>query len=59
MQIAKVKYWIAAYCGEIDVACDENDDNDAIIAKAKKMLGRNGGLPCGSQSFRVIERLDD
>lgn len=56
-QIATVKYSIATYEGEISVQCDENDDNDAIIAKARSILRRRvGHFPFGSQSWKVVER---
>lgn len=55
-RIAKVKYQVATYSGEIDVPCGENDENDWVIAKAKRLLERKAGgsLPFGCQSFEVL-----
>jgi hypothetical protein len=52
-----VKYQVATYSGEIEVYCDENDDNDFIINKAKGILRRKvGAFPFGYESFKVISR---
>ena len=50
-----VKYQVATYSGEIDVYCDENDDNEEIISQAKVILRRQAGgsLPYGYESFKV------
>ena len=53
-----VKYQIASYSGEEVIYCNENDENELIIAKCKKQLSRDLPLPYGSQSFRIIERED-
>ncbi len=55
--IAKVKYQIATYSGEIFVFCDESDENENIIAKAKRQLRKKAGeFPFGYESWKVIER---
>lgn len=56
--MAVVKYQIATYSGTVDVYCDPNDDNDYIIAKAKKILRQNcgGKLPYGYENFKIISR---
>lgn len=58
---ATVKYQIATYKGEIQVFCDADDDNDVIIAKAKRALKqRSGGsLPYGYESFEITKREDE
>lgn len=50
-----VKYQIATYSGTVTVYCDSNDDNDFIIAKAKREVTRLAGgyLPFGYESFRI------
>ncbi len=53
-----VKYQIASYSGEEIVYCDENDENEVIIAKCKRQLSRGTPLPFGSESFKIIERED-
>ena len=54
-----VKYQVATYSGEEIVYCNSNDDNDYIIAKAKRKLIRSvGSLPFGYESFKIIERED-
>jgi hypothetical protein len=59
MKRATVQYQIATYKGEVDVYCEPDDDNDVIIAKAKKTLTRQyGHLPYGYQSWKVISRED-
>lgn len=56
--IATVKYQIATYSGEVKVNCSEDDENEYIIAKAKKLLTqRSGGsLPYGYESWNVVSR---
>ena len=61
MQTATVKYQIATYSGEVDIMCNENDENNHIIAKAKKVLTRKSGgsLPFGYEHFEVTERRNN
>lgn len=56
--IATVKYQIATYSGEVQVNCNENDEDEVIIAKAKRIVTqRSGGsLPFGYESWKVMER---
>lgn len=51
-----IKYQIATYSGEETVYCNENDENEYIIGKAKKQLSRNAPLPFGCQCFKIIGR---
>ena len=55
---AVVKYQIATYSGEITVTCEPDDENEVIIAKAKRILTRQAGgsLPFGYESWKVVER---
>jgi hypothetical protein len=59
--IAIVKYRVATYEGEIQVNCNENDENDSIIARAKARVTRESGgyLPFGSESWKVIDRVEE
>jgi hypothetical protein len=59
--LATVKYQVATYSGEIKVICDENHDDEYIIAKAKRIvIQRYGGsLPYGYQSWRVVDRSNN
>ena len=56
--IATVKYQIATYSGEGQVNCNDNDEDEVIIAKAKRIVTqRSGGsLPFGYESWKVVER---
>lgn len=56
--IATVKYQIATYSGEVHVNCNENDEDECIIAKAKRIVTQraSGSLPYGYESWKVIER---
>ena len=56
--IATVKYQVATYSGEVQVNCNENDEDEHIIAKAKQIVTqRSGGsLPLGYESWKVIDR---
>lgn len=55
--IATVKYQVATYSGEVKINCDSDDENEIIIAKAKRSLSqRYGPLPFGYESWEVIER---
>lgn len=59
-QRATVKYQIATYSGEVTVLCDSNDENEVVIARARKRLTREAGgsLPYGSENFWIVERED-
>ena len=56
--IATVKYQVATYSGEVQVNCDENDEDEYIIAKAKRIVTHRAGgsLPFGYESWKVVER---
>lgn len=55
--IATVKYQIATYAGEVTVNCEPDDEDEVIIARAKRQLENStGSLPYGYQSLEVIER---
>lgn len=59
MGMATVKYELGVYSGKIDVFCEENDDNETIIAQAKRELRRRAGpLPAGPmyESWKIIAR---
>lgn len=54
---AVVKYQIATYSGEITVLCEQNDENEVIIAKAKRILTRQAkGLPFGYENWKIVDR---
>ena len=54
---ATVKYQIATYSGEITVNCDPDDENEVVIARAKRILrSQVGSLPFGYESFKIIDR---
>lgn len=56
--IAIVKYQVATYSGEVQVYCDENDEDEYIIAKARRIVIQKAGgsLPFGYESWKVVER---
>lgn len=56
--IATVKYQIATYTGEIQVNCEPNEEDEFIIAKAKRILRihSGGSTPFGSESWKVLNR---
>lgn len=56
--IATVKYQIATYSGEVQVNCNENDEDERIIALAKRIVTQRAGgsLPFGYESWRVVAR---
>lgn len=56
--IATVKYKVATYSGEVQVNCNENDEDEYIIAKAKRIVTQmaGGSLPFGYESWKVVER---
>lgn len=55
--IATVKYQVATYSGEVHVNCNENDEDEYIIAKAKRIVTQRAGgsLPFGYESWKVVE----
>ena len=56
--LATVKYQVATYSGEVQVNCNENDEDEYIIAKAKRIVRQRtgGSLPFGYESWKVIDR---
>ena len=56
--IATVKYQVATYSGEVQVNCNENDEDEHIIAKAKRIVTQRAGgsLPFGCEIWKVVER---
>jgi len=56
--IAIVEYQVATYSGQIHVNCTPNDEDDYIIARAKKIVRQSSGgeLPFGYQKWRIINR---
>jgi hypothetical protein len=55
---ATVKYQIATYLGVIKVNCTPDEDDENIIARAKRILrSRSGSFPLGYESWKVIERV--
>lgn len=56
--LATVKYQVATYSGEVQVNCNENDEDEYIIAKAKRIVtqGAGGQLPFGYECWKVIGR---
>lgn len=64
--LAIVKYQVATYSGdatysgEIHVLYNENDEDEHIIAKAKRLLERRtGSLPYGYQIWMIIDRVEN
>ena len=56
-QYATVEYQIATYSGSIDVPCKPDDENEHIIAKAKRILRNQcGDFPFGTQQFVITNR---
>jgi len=56
-QVCQVKYQVATYSGTETVYCNENDENDHIIGKAKGQLKRRAGeLPFGYESWKITSR---
>lgn len=58
IMIATVKYQVATYSGEVQVNCNENDEDEVIIAKAKRIVTQKAGgsLPFGYESWKVVGR---
>ena len=50
--IATVKYQVATYSGEVQVNCNENDEDEVIIVKQRA----GGSLPFGYESWKVVGR---
>ena len=55
---ATVRYQVATYQGEVIVNCNENDEDEYIIAKAKRIVKQRAGgsLPFCYESWKVVER---
>ena len=56
--LATVKYQIATYSGEVKVNCSENDGEEYIISKAKRIVTQKAGgsLPFGYENWKIVER---
>ena len=56
---ATVRYQIADYKGVIEIDCDENEEDNFIIARAKKIVTQRAGgsLPFGSETWKVVDRF--
>lgn len=60
MGIATIKYQHGTYSGTVTVQCNDNDDHETLIAKAKKHLFKNAhGLSMCYESYKVVEREYD
>lgn len=59
--IARVRLFYADTTTTVDVLCDEDDDNEQIIARAWSYARRRGWLtlPMAAQSARVETREPD
>lgn len=58
-QKAIVKYQVITHTGTISVECDENDENELLIAKAKEIYRTLYGFPTVPmyyESWKVIDR---
>ena len=53
--VRTVKYQIGQYSGTVTVNCNEDDDNDTIIAKAKRQLKNYDTLGMAYRSYKVID----
>jgi len=59
---ATVKYRIGTYQGTITVNCQECEDAESIIARAKALLKkRSGGYPLGlySESYKIVKQTEN
>ena len=56
--IATVRYQVATYSGEVRVNCNENDEDEYIIAKAKRIVKQKSWrlAAFGYESWKVVER---
>ena len=54
---AEVEYQIATYSGTLTVNCEENEESETIIARAKRILIQRvgGSLPFGYESWKVVD----
>jgi len=54
---AIVRYQIATYSGEITVDCSPDDEKEAIISRAKRILRRQvGPFPIGYHRWKIVSR---
>lgn len=56
--IAIVKYQVATYSGKVEISCNSDEENEHIIARAKRIVTRQAGgsLPFGYESWKVVSR---
>lgn len=54
MKTYTVKYQVGTYSGTIEIWAEEDADHDYIIAKAKRILYKNGHPGMVYESFKVI-----
>lgn len=58
-QIAIVKYQVGEYSGEVEIACDYDDDDLYIIAKARRLFSKYNTMSMCYESYKVIDRYDN
>lgn len=56
---AIIKYQIGTYSGEHSVMCEEDEEDEVIIAKAKYQLRKLTSMSMCYESYKVIERIYD
>lgn len=55
-RIYTVSYCIGEYGGTLHVTAHEDEENEAIVARARKTLQRLAGpLPSGAESWKIVD----
>lgn len=54
MKSVLVEYKYGTYAGSVRVQADEDDDNEVIIARAKRLLRPHMTLPMAYESYRIV-----
>lgn len=57
MRMYTLDYKVGTYSGTVTVNAEEHDDNETIIARARRMLmQRSGGVPLGLNATSFVIR---
>jgi hypothetical protein len=58
--IATVKYDIGQYSGIVNVNCDSDEEDESVLARARRQVSQRYGMPLGisADMWKVIGRSD-
>lgn len=55
-EIRTYEYWIQDYHGRVEIACDENAENDTAHSLAEKAVAKGSPFGMGYREFKLLSR---